>query len=339
MKKAGYSESGQLNVAVVGLGWWGKQIAGELKNSSKARVAKAVDAVPAAGEWAKSQGYEFATDFNAVLADPNIGGVVLCTPHTLHMQQIVAAAKAKKHVFCEKPLTMNRREMLTAIAAVKENGVVLAVGHEHRFKPAMQDLLKMVRSGELGTVQMVEGTLTFMLRQLPADNWRLQKAESPGGPSMVALGIHALDLCIGVGGAVDTVLANMRSLVSPIPETLGILMKYKSGANAVITSVLGPPFSIRFAVFGNKGWVEIYDKAHPQAPEGWVMKKATHENPVQTIEYPTVSMVRANLEAFADAAAGRAPYPVSHEEMIANISAFEAIGKSAESGAIVKVEG
>ena len=52
-----------------------------------------------------------------------------------------------------------------------------------------------------------------------------------------------------------------------------------------------------------------------------------------------MSMVRANLEAFADAAAGRAPYPVSHEEMIANIAAFEAIGKSAESGAIVKVEG
>ena len=339
MKKAGYSESGQLNVAVVGLGWWGKQIAGELKASSKARVAKAVDAVPAAGEWAKSQGYEFMTDYNAVLADPNIGAVVLCTPHTLHMQQIVAAAKAKKHVFCEKPLTMNRREMLTAIAAVKENGVTLAVGHEHRFKPALQDLVKMVKSGELGTVQAVEGTLTFMLRQLPADNWRLQKAESPGGPSMVALGIHALDLCIAVGGAVDTVLANMNSLVSPIPETLGIMMKYKSGANAVITSVLGPPFTIRFAVYGNKGWVEIFDKAHPQAPEGWVVKKATHESPVQTIEYPAVSMVRANLEAFADAAAGRAPYPVSHEEMIANISAFEAIGKSAESGAIVKVEG
>ena len=339
MKKAGYSESGELNVAVVGLGWWGKQIAGELKQSSKARVAKAVDALPAAGEWARSQGYEFTTEYQAVLADPNIGGVVLCTPHTLHLEQIVAAAKAKKHVFCEKPLTMNRREVLAAVGACKENGVALAVGHEHRFKPAMQDLLRLVKSGELGTVQMAEGTLTFMLRPLPPDNWRLQKAESPGGPAMVALGIHALDLCIAVGGPAESVLANMSSLVSPTPETLAILMKFKSGASALISSILGPPFTIRFAVYGNKGWVEIHDKSHPQAPEGWVMKKATHDGPVKTVEYPPVSMVRANLEAFADAAAGRTPYPVSYEDMVANISAFEAIGKSAESGAIVKVEG
>ncbi len=339
MKKAGYSDSGQLNVAVVGLGWWGKQIAGELKNNSKLRVAKAVDAVPAAGEWARSQGFEFTTDYNAALADPNLGGVVLCTPHTLHMQQIVAAAKARKHVFCEKPLTMNRREVLTAVGACKENGITLAVGHEHRFKPAMQELLRMVKSGELGTIQTIEGTLTFMLRPLPADNWRLQKAESPGGPSMVALGIHALDMCIAVSGPAESVLASASSLISPLPETLAILVKFKSGANALISSTLGPPFIIRFAVFGNKGWVEIHDKAHPQAPQGWVVKKATHDGPVQTIAYPPVSMVRANLEAFADAAAGHAPYPVSYQEMIANISAFEAIGKSAESGALVKVEG
>jgi predicted dehydrogenase len=197
----------------------------------------------------------------------------------------------------------------------------------------------MVKSGELGTIQMMEGALTFMLRPLPPDNWRVQKAESPGGPSMVALGIHALDMCVAVSGAAESVLASTSSLISKMPETLGILIKFKSGANAVISSIIGPPFIIRFTVFGNKGWVEIHDKAHPQAPEGWVMKKATHDGPVQTIEYPPVSIVRANLEAFADAAAGRAPYPVSHEEMIANISAFEAIGKSAESGAIVKVEG
>ncbi|MGA2991711.1 MAG: Gfo/Idh/MocA family oxidoreductase [Candidatus Korobacteraceae bacterium] len=339
MKKAGYSDSGQLNVAVVGLGWWGKQIVAELKNNPKLRVAKTVDTVPAAGEWARSQGLEFTNDYNAALADPNIGGVVLCTPHTLHVQQIVAAAKAKKNVFCEKPLTMNRREALTAIGACKENGVALAVGHEHRFKPALQDVLRMVKSGELGTIQMMEGALTFMLRPLPADNWRVQKAESPGGPSMVALGIHALDMCVAVAGAAESVLASASSLISPLPETLGILIKFKSGANAVISSILGPPFIIRFTVFGNKGWVEIHDKAHPQAPEGWVMKKATHDGPAKTIEYPAVSIVRANLEAFADAAAGRAPYPVSHEEMVANISAFEAIGKSAESGSVVKVEG
>ena len=182
-------------------GWWGKQIAGELKSNTKLRVAKTVDAVPPPANGRSRRALSSRPITTPRSPIPTLAEWCWCTPHTLHMQQIVAAAKAKKNVFCEKPLTMNRREVLTAIAACKENGVALAVGHEHRFKPALQDVLKMVKSGELGTVQMIEGASTFMLRPLPPDNWRVQKAESPGGPSMVALGIHALDMCVAVAGA------------------------------------------------------------------------------------------------------------------------------------------
>ncbi len=338
MKNAG-SENASFNVAVAGLGWWGKAIIGMLKDSPKVRVVKAVDTVPAAGEWARSQGIEFTTDYAAVLADANVDGVILCTPHTMHLAQVVAAAKAKKHVFCEKPLALTRRDALTEVEACEANGVVLAVGHEHRFKPVLQDVLRMVKSGELGAIQTTEATLTFELCPLPADNWRLQKEESPGGTTMVALGIHGLDLSIAVNGPAESVLASLRSVAHPTRNTLAILLNFKNGANGVISSVLGPPFSIRFAVFGTKGWVEIRDKAHPQAPEGWLLTKGVHGGPQQTIEYPATSIVRANVEAFADAAEGRAPYPVTHAEMVANIAAFEAIAKSADSGAIVTVEG
>jgi predicted dehydrogenase len=332
------NENAPLKVAVAGLGWWGKTIIGMLKDSPKVRVVKAVDTVAAAGEWARSQGIEFTTDYAAALADPNVDGVILCTPHTQHTAQVVAAAAAKKHVFCEKPLALTRREALTEVEACKANGVVLAVGHEHRFKPVFEDVLRMVKSGELGAIQTTEATLTFELRPLAADNWRLQKAESPGGTTMVALGIHGLDLCIAVNGPAESVLASLRTVAHPTRNTLAILLNFTNGANGVISSILGPPFSIRFAVFGSKGWVEMRDKAHPQAPEGWLLTKAAHGGPQQTVEYPAMSMVRANVEAFADAAAGRASYPVTFAEMVANIAAFEAIGKSAESGTIVLVE-
>jgi predicted dehydrogenase len=332
------NENAPLKVAVAGLGWWGKTIIGMLKDSPKVRVVKAVDMVPAAGEWARSEGIEFTTDYAAALADSNVDGVILCTPHTQHTAQVVAAAAARKHVFCEKPLALTRREALTEVEACKANGVVLAVGHEHRFKPVFEDVLRMVKSGELGAIQTTEATLTFELRPLAADNWRLQKAESPGGTAMVALGIHGLDLSIAVNGPAESVLASLRSVASPSRNTLAILLNFTNGANGVISAVLGPPFSIRFAVFGSKGWAEMRDKAHPQAPEGWLLTKAAHGGPQQTVEYPAMSMVRANVEAFADAAAGRAPYPVTFAEMVANIAAFEAIGKSAESGAIVLVE-
>jgi len=337
MSKAGYSQTGQLNLAVVGLGWWGKAIVGALKDSAKVRVAKTVDPVPAAGEWAKTQGLDYATSFDAALADPNIGGVVLCTPHSLHAGQVQAAAAAKKHVFCEKPLALTRRDAVAEVEACQANGVVLAVGHEHRFKPAMQDILRMVRAGEFGTIQMTEATLTHELRPLAADNWRLQKAEAPAG-TMTALGIHGLDICVAINGSADRVYAPLRSLVSPTLDTLGIVVSFKSGASAVITSLMGPPFSIRFGIFGNKGWVQVQDKTHPQAPEGWVLMKCMHGERAQTVEYPAMSMVRANLEAFADAAAGRAPYPVTHQQMIDTIATLEAIGKSSETGEIVRVE-
>jgi len=194
-----------------------------------------------------------------------------------------------------------------------------------------------VRAGELGIIQTTEATLTHELRPLGPDNWRLQKAEAPAG-TMTALGIHGLDLCVAVNGPAERVFAKMRSLVSPTPDTLGVLVSFKSGANAVISSIMGPPFSIRFAVFGNKGWVQVQDKTHPQAPEGWVLSKCMHGGRPQTLEYPAMSMVRANLEAFADAVTGRAPYPITHQEMVDTIAALEAIGKSSESGEIVPVE-
>lgn len=338
MSKPGFADDGRMNVAFVGLGWWGKTLLGDLKNSSKLRVAMTVDALPEAGKWAQEQGFKFTTDYNAVLADPDVAAVVLTTPHSLHAQQIIAAAKAKKHVFCEKPLTLNRAEVLAAVEACEANNVVLAVGHEHRFKPAMQELLRAVKAGELGTIQMTEATLTNPGRPLAADNWRLEKKERPAG-TMTALGIHGLDLSVAVNGPAKSVLAESDSLTGSIQDTLGILINFKSGAKGVISSISGPPFSIRFAVFGKKGWMELHDKSHPEKPLGWTLTKCEHGKLAEHTEYPAMSMVQANVEAFVDAASGGTPYPVPHAEMVANISAFEAIGKSADSGEIVAVEG
>ncbi len=337
-KEAGYSEQGQLNVAVVGVGWWGKAIIEAVEDSPKVRVVKAVGRTPASGgDWARAQGLEFTTDYSAALADPNIGGVVLCTPHSQHTRQIIAAAKAKKHVFAEKPLTLTRRDAVAAVEACTASGVVLAIGHEHRFKPVVNDVLKMTKSGELGTIQTTEVTLTHPLRPLPPDNWRLQASEAPAG-SFSALGIHGLDLCIAVNGPAESAFAKVRSLSGPTRDTTGALVTFKSGPNAVITSLFGPPFSIRFAVFGSKGWVEVRDKAHPQFGEGSILTRCLQGGRPETIEYPPSPMVRANVEAFADAVVGRATYPVTHAEMIANIAAFEAIARSSESGKVVAVE-
>jgi predicted dehydrogenase len=297
------------------------------------------DPDPAAAEFARQQDLPIRT-YDEVLQDKEVQGVVLCTPHTLHTDQIVRAANAGKHVFCEKPLSLSRADVLRAVAACNASKVSLAVGHEKRFEPPIQELMRMVKAGELGTPLQIEANFVQdKFLSLPPDNWRLSAKEAPAGP-MTATGIHLLDLSVGVMGPAERVLASVRTLGSELRngDTLGILVNFRSGANALLSAILATPFDGRFAVYGSKGWAEVRDKAHPEAPRGWTLTTHLRGGEKQIRDYPPAKAVLANLEAFADAAAERAPYPVPQAEMIANVSALEAIFRSAESRKVEAVD-
>jgi predicted dehydrogenase len=330
-----------LNVAVVGLGWWGRTIVGLLGQSRKLRAALLVDPYEtAAGAFASRAGIPLAASLPEALASPEIQAVVLCTPHSQHCEQIVASARAKKHVFCEKPLCMSRAEVLRAIDAVERAGVTLAVGHERRFETPMLELGRMADSGELGTLLQIEANFSQdKFLALPPDNWRLSGKEAPAGP-MTATGVHLLDLAVRFLGPARRVFASARQLGSRLAngDTLGALVQFESGANALISAILATPFVGRFALYGSRGWAEIVDKNHPEAPQGWIVRTCKRGGEVKSKDYPPMPAVLANLEAFADAALGRAPYPVPREQMRATVCALEAIFRSAASGGIEPVE-
>src|ERR1043166_5328664 len=266
--------------------------------------------------------------------------VVLCTPHTLHTDQIVRAANAGKHIFCEKPLSLSRQDVLTAVKSCNDNRVALGVGHEKRFEPPIQELMRMVKAGELGTPLQIEANFVQdKFLTLPPDNWRLSAEEGPPAPA-TAPGIHLLDLSVGVMGPAERVLAAVRTLGSALGngDTLGILVNFRSGANALLSAILATPFDGRFAVYGSKGWAEVRDKAHPESPRGWTLTTHLRGGEKETRDYPPAKAVLPNLEAFADAAVGGAPYPVPQAEMIANVSALEAIFRSATRGEVQRVD-
>ncbi len=322
-----------LDVAVVGLGWWGRTIVSLVEGSPKLRVVRKVD------PFVKEEGV--TPTLNDVLRDAAVQAVVLCTPHTQHTEQIVRAADAGKHVFCEKPLSLSRGEVVRAVNACNRNAVVLAVGHEKRFEPPIQEVFRLARTGELGTLLQVEANFSQdRFLSLPADNWRVSAKEAPAGP-MTATGIHLLDLAVGLFGPAERVYASVRTLGSQLTngDTLGVLARFKGGGQALISAMLATPFDGRFAVYGSKGWAEVRDKAHPESPRGWTLTTSIRGGEVEKRDYAPAKAVLANLEAFADAAAGRAAYPVPQQEMIANISALEAVFRSAASGRVEAVEG
>src|SRR5688572_28109322 len=329
-----------LGIAVVGLGWWGRVIVPLAQSSAKLRVVAVADPDPAAADFAARQGIPLAGSYEEVLRNPQVQGVVLCTPHSLHTGQIVKAANAKKHVFCEKPLSMSRKDVLRAVEACNENGVALAVGHEKRFEPPIRELFRLAKGGELGTPLQIEANFVQdKFLSLAPDNWRLSSKEAPADP-MTTTRIHLLDLSIGVMGPAERVFASVRTLGNQLTngDTLGILVNFKNDGNALINAYLATPFDDRFAVYGNKGWAEVRDKAHPETPQGWTLTVQKQNEPRITREFPPAKTVLANLETFADAAAGSASYPVPQAEMIANVSALEAIFRAAASGRAEEVE-
>jgi predicted dehydrogenase len=320
-----------LGVAVIGLGWWGRIISGLVRESPRFRLARRVD--PAVKEEGVDAEYEEA------LRDPDVHAVILCTPHSQHTEQIVAAANARKHVFCEKPLSLSRADVLRAVRACNENRVTLAVGHEKRFEPPVQEVFRLAKAGALGTLLQIEANFSQdKFLSLPADNWRLSAKEAPAGP-MTATGIHLLDLSVGLLGPAARVFASVRQLGSQLAngDTLGVLVNFKNGANALLSAVLATPFDGRFAVYGNRGWAEVRDKAHPEAPRGWTLTVQLRGEEKTVREFPPAKAVLANLEAFAEAAAGGAPYPVPQAEMIANVCALEAVFRSAATGQVEPV--
>jgi predicted dehydrogenase len=311
-----------INVAVVGLGWWGRTIVSELSGSDLIRPVLGIDPEPGGRAAADALGLATSADLRTALDDPAVDAVVLCSPHRFHTQQIVAAAEAGKHVFCEKPLATTAEEVDVALAAVSAAGVQLGVGHERRCVP-------LVFEGNFSQDKFLA---------LPPDNWRLSASEAPVGP-LSATGIHLVDLAISIFGTPESVWARLSTRATAFEngDTLSITLAFPGGATATITAILTTPFIGRVCLLGSEGWMEIRDRAHPETPSGWdVITQRRGSSPDQRFVPPN-QPVLDNLERFARAVEGAADYPISYEEMRATVRAFAAITRSASSGAVEEV--
>jgi predicted dehydrogenase len=145
-----------------------------------------------------------------------------------------------------------------------------------------------------------------------------------------------VDLSIALLGQPTTVWARLGTLGSSFAngDTRTITLGFASGATALLAAVLVTPFAGRLALFGSTGWMEICDRTHPESPSGWDVKRVVRGAAAAGAYYPPHQAVRDNLEAFGRAAMGGAPYPVSHEEMLANVKTFEAIQRSVANGQV-----
>jgi len=323
-----------LNAAIVGLGRWGRNLVNAVQGKSEnlrfvRGVAMELDSARAFGA---GHGFAVTDQYEDALADPQVRAIVLATPHLLHTEQIVAAARAGKHVYCEKPLALNAADARISIDACAAAGVVLGLGQQRRFWPAVAAVRELVQQGALGEVLHIEGHFSNEnSNNVLPDSWRDRPEESPGG-GMTGAGLHVLDSMISMLGPVAKVHARMvvrKPQPAPL-DSVTAMYEFKSGASGMLATVRATPLYWRIHAFGSKGSAEALG-------ENELVLRFSGQAPERR-ELAPVDSLRLVLEAFAGAVAGKAPYPITPAQMLATMAAFETTIRSIAEDRLLTVE-
>lgn len=322
-----------IHAAVVGLGRWGRHLVDCTQGKTdKIRFTVGVARTPdKAREFANAQGLALVGEYAKALADPTIDAVVLATPHTQHADQALAALRAGKHVFTDKPFTLTKASAEAAVKAAAAGGRVLAVGFNWRYQPALQEIGRMLRDGRLGRLLHIEGNFNgpSAYRQ-PKEHWRQQAAEGPAG-GMTGRGCHVVDAMLYLAGPIKSVFAQSvrRVLDYGLDDTTSMLFEFRDGATGYLGTFIATAEGWRMQVFGSRGWAKVGSIPHLHT---WSLTTCMVEGQPTVIDYPQISTEKAELEGFADAIAHGTPYACPPQDAVHGVAVLEAIVASARSG-------
>ena len=271
--------SRKLKTGVIGLGRIGQiHLSNLLYHTPNAEVVIASDVFEAAHENAKKAGVSTTTSAEEVINHPDVEAVIICAPTPQHVPYTIAAAQAKKHIFCEKPLDVTIPAILSAQKAVKENNVKLMLGFNRRFDPNFARVRSLVLDGSIGDPHIVKVT-----SRDPAPP-PLEYVKISGG-LFLDMTIHDFDMARYLTGSeVTEVYVKGDSLVDPRIkqyddiDTAVITLTFENGAIGVIDNS-------RKAVYGYDQRVEVFGSKG--------MAKAENNTPDNVLQYNTTGGVSA----------------------------------------------
>ena len=324
-----------LRAAVVGLGWWGKELISRLEGSDRITVTHGVDVnLDAVTELPEANGLTLTDSFKNVLANDNIDAVILATPHGLHEEQVLAAAAAHKQIFCEKPLALEGEAAERMLKACDDQGILLGIGHERRYEPAFEEMKRRVDTGELGTLLHIEINASYNLfAGVVETGWRQDPKQAPAG-TLTALGVHLTDYMQTLAGPISEVHARTshRSSDFPNDDILSVQFTFEAGITGYLSSIATTPFYQRISVFGDRGWVETREVSNVTDPDPAVMTWRGMDLEIHTRTYKPIDTVLANLHEWADAVGGTSKYRFTRQQKLHNIQILDTIVRSAASG-------
>ena len=211
-----------------------------------------------AKEASEKFGVEAYSSIDEFLSRKDLDVVSVCTKSSDHMEPIIAAAMAGKHIITEKPLEVNLAKANRIISVCRSQGVKLGVIFQNRFNPGYMQLKEAVQQGLLGKLTLGNAYIKWYRDEeyYKQSNWK-GTIEGDGGAALINQGIHTIDLLLDIMQDVETVFGQVKTMVHQIEgEDLGVaILNFKNGAIGTIEggTSLYPGYKDRLEIFGENG--------------------------------------------------------------------------------------
>ena len=333
-------ESGKkLGFALVGLGNLSThQLAPALQHTKNCRLAGIVTGTPAkAVKWKEKYGIPDKNIYNydnmeKMSDNPEIDVVYVVTPNALHAEHTIKAAKAGKHVLCEKPMEVSVEKCRQMIDACKQAGRQLAIGYRLHFEPNNLECVRLAREKVFGDVKIIEAGFGFPIGD--PTQWRLKRDLAGGGPLM-DVGIYALQATRYLTGEEPALVSAIETVTDPVKfkeveESIVWQTKFPGGAIAGCTATYGAQGLSQFTACAEKGWFKLDPAFHYGGIRGVRSDK-------QEIHLPAIDQFAAEMDDFAHCLQTNTPTKVPGEEGLRDVKIMMAIYEAARTGKTVSL--
>ena len=302
----------RVKVGIVGLGRWATVLTRASKNSDKLQIVAGYSRSEEKRQtFADAMGVPAVPDLATVLADPEIKGVIITVPNEQHLTLAREIAKAKKHVYTEKPIASTLEDGLEIEDLQSRYGITVTVGHSARLMAGIRKIGEAINAGELGRVAFMEANFSNeRALELTPDTWRWYKNRAPGGP-LSQLAIHQFDVLHYLGGEIaeaSSIASKLSPVGAEVDDQSMTLLKFADGKVGYVGSSWTSPGIFAVRVFGARGLM------HYEIDFGtWDTPAKLHTNSTLYIQrgkdgyakreeltVPESDMFRIELELFAE---------------------------------------
>jgi predicted dehydrogenase len=280
----------------------------------------------AAKRWDLAQAF---ASYPELIDCRDVDAIYVGTPASLHRRWAIAAIEAGKHVLCEKPFAANADDARRIADAARGSDVVVMEAFHWRYHPFVQEIRKVLDSGELGTIEQIDAMFGIPNAEIPLDDIRFDLAL--GGGATMDLGCYPIQwVRFAAGAEPQVVSAEAACPVPGIDGSLTAALRWPSGATGSISSSMlyeGDRYEVWLRVRGDRGTMLVTNPLAPQRDGASLVVESGGER--RTVESDRTTTYYHQLVAFRDAVVHGAPFPTTADDAVRNMEVIDACYRAA----------